>query len=409
MILNCTGAVCTLTQADDIASGAVNTFTADFTFDSDWSGLTKTAVFNNGYQTKAVLLVADSATIPWEVMADPGNLYIGCVGVTDSTTILTTNMLKVGRIVIGADTSVDPSTTPTPDVYDQIISSLAEKVEYTDIVDDLTTGGSAVPLSAEQGKVLDEYIDDLESYAKTPVATYIHSGNPEIVVSAIDVGTDTFTSAGHGLSADDTIYPILNSDAGAIYPIDVYAGGLTQTIFGYYIISDGFTTDTFKISESSGGSALDITVNANLDLTKWHFEKATVNDSFTISNLPAVKRYRIRVQGRILQKNAATAILPNSMSFTSDWLNLGSSIYTFAQPNAHGDLMNTWNSIIDFNDFLVINIQGMRCSSNTSSANTLTLLRDEFVNLNNSNTDIIAIQFYRHNPANGYKVEVYTA
>lgn len=156
MILNCAGAICTLTQADDIASGAVNTFIADFTFDSNWDGLTRTAVFNNGYQTKAVLLVADSCTIPWEVMSDPGELRIGCVGVTDSTTILTTNMLKVGRIVIGADTAADPSTTPTPDVYNQIVSLLAEKVAYIDIVDDLTTGGSAVPLSAEQGKVLQD-------------------------------------------------------------------------------------------------------------------------------------------------------------------------------------------------------------------------------------------------------------
>jgi len=161
MILNCAGAICTLTQADDIASGAVNTFTADFTFDSDWNGLTKTAVFQNRFQTIAVLLVSDSCTIPWEVMADPGNLYIGCVGVTDSTTILTTNMLKVGRIVIGADTAADPSITPTPDVYDQIVSLLAEKVEYTDIVDDLTTGGSAVPLSAEQGKALQDNKADI--------------------------------------------------------------------------------------------------------------------------------------------------------------------------------------------------------------------------------------------------------
>ena len=156
MILNCAGAVCTLIEADDIASGAVNTFTADFTFDSDWDGLTKTAVFNNRFRTIAVLLVADSATIPHEVLDTPGDLEIGCVGVTDSTTILTTNVIKVGRIAIGADLDADPSTTPTAGAFEQVISLLAEKVDIVDIVDDLTTGGSAVPLSAEQGKVLQD-------------------------------------------------------------------------------------------------------------------------------------------------------------------------------------------------------------------------------------------------------------
>jgi len=72
-------------------------------------------------------------------------------------------------------------------------------------------------------------------------------------------------------------------------------------------------------------------------------------------------------------------------------------------------VINSWNAIISFDEYLAIHIAGMRASSNTSSANILTILQSSYVNLNYSDTDIIALQFLRHTPANGYKVEVYKA
>lgn len=106
MILDCIGAVCTLTTSEPIASGAKNTFTADFTFDSAWDGLTKMAIFQNGDISEEVLLVADSGIIPSEVLASPGNLLVGVFGSLDGTKILTTNMLNVGRIEQGANVDI---------------------------------------------------------------------------------------------------------------------------------------------------------------------------------------------------------------------------------------------------------------------------------------------------------------
>jgi len=106
MVLDCEGAICTLTTAESIASGAKNTFTASFTFDSAWDGLTKTAIFQNGDINEEESLVADACTIPYEAIVSPGNLLIGIFGALNGNKILTTNMLNVGRIEQGADVDI---------------------------------------------------------------------------------------------------------------------------------------------------------------------------------------------------------------------------------------------------------------------------------------------------------------
>jgi len=106
LVLNCAGAVCTLTSADNIASGAKNIFDVSFTFDSAWDGLTRTVVFKNGNIDGEILLIADSATIPWEVLVSPGNLLVGIFGALNGNKILTTNMLNTGRIEQGADVDI---------------------------------------------------------------------------------------------------------------------------------------------------------------------------------------------------------------------------------------------------------------------------------------------------------------
>lgn len=106
MVLDCIGAVCTLITPESIASGAKNIFIASFTFDSAWNGLTKTAIFQNGDINGEESLVADACTIPYEVIASPGNLLIGVFGALDGNKILTTNMLNVGRIEQGADVDI---------------------------------------------------------------------------------------------------------------------------------------------------------------------------------------------------------------------------------------------------------------------------------------------------------------
>jgi hypothetical protein len=72
-------------------------------------------------------------------------------------------------------------------------------------------------------------------------------GSAVKTVSAIDTGTDTFTSTGHGMSNGD----LVKFHATTTLPAPIVANN------SFYVINA--TTDEFQISESSGGSAVNIT------------------------------------------------------------------------------------------------------------------------------------------------------
>lgn len=67
--------------------------------------------------------------------------------------------------------------------------------------------------------------------------------------AAVEADDDTFTNKSHGLSADDRVY---------VYPKngDALPTGLSEGTL-YYVVN--VTTDTFKVSTSSGGSSVAIT------------------------------------------------------------------------------------------------------------------------------------------------------
>jgi hypothetical protein len=119
------------------------------------------------------------------------------------------------------------------------------------------------------------------------VASVVISGNTEITMSAVDTTTDTFTSVAHGLANGDVIYPILNNDNEVNFSYAMWAGGLVKDT-RYFVVNK--TDDTFQVSITSGGGALDLTSAGNV--AKWHFEKLNTT-SVVIANLPARKRYRM--------------------------------------------------------------------------------------------------------------------
>jgi len=65
--------------------------------------------------------------------------------------------------------------------------------------------------------------------------------------------TDLITSYAHGLTTDDRIFV---SAVGG----DTLPAGLSATTL-YFVLASGLTTDAFKIATTSGGTAVDITVN----------------------------------------------------------------------------------------------------------------------------------------------------
>jgi hypothetical protein len=248
---------------------------------------------------------------------------------------------------------------------------------------------------------------DIAKYLNAPIATYTHMANTEIVISAVDTDTNTLTSAAHGLSNNDVLYPCLNYTAGNVYLPNILPGGLAKDT-PYYVVNK--SDNAFQVSLTSGGAAVDITVNASVDLTKWHFEKLPAT-GFTISNLGALTKARLRIRGRTLSTANGKYITITGMTpATTEWAKTGSTAYGSANiPNCNGDVMLDAEVTIDYTKHFSVKVEGISVQSNNTTANTITLIDAQLKNMNfraGTFTDLIFTYFY---PANGLTVEVYKA
>ena len=99
----------------------------EFTFDSQWEGLTKTAVFRAGEITKTVIDPKAGDTVPWEVLEKPCVwLSIGVYGENkDGSVVIPTTWANVCPIHVGVDPDGDPSTTPTPSIWQDMMNYIA--------------------------------------------------------------------------------------------------------------------------------------------------------------------------------------------------------------------------------------------------------------------------------------------
>ena len=116
------------------------------------------------------------------------------------------------------------------------------------------------------------------------LTTYIHSGNKEVYVTSINYATNTFTSVGHGLVNDDRLFIAMigNSAIEVVLPIRA-SMPVTSNDCGYFVINA--TADTFSLSITSGGSAIPLYNKAGIDLSKWRFEKSSINKVFDFTNI----------------------------------------------------------------------------------------------------------------------------
>lgn len=241
-----------------------------------------------------------------------------------------------------------------------------------------------------------------------PIATYTHTINKEVAISAVDVDTDTFTSVSHGLAAGDRLYPMLNVDSGIVYLPDILTGGITKNT-AHYVIADGLTEDAFKLSATSGGAAINLTANANQDLTKWHFEIQN-GSVFQITNLPPSYRYKVKICGRCMGGWGQGYVLPNSLGQEQVYLvGVDTAFSRYSNTLASGDVFLDLLSEIDFTDNLFLRYTGMSVKSNTTSANASSVIDIKCCTLKYRSTLITAINLTSFPFANGAVVEVYRA
>lgn len=250
--------------------------------------------------------------------------------------------------------------------------------------------------------------DNLQ-YTSKPVAVYTHATNKEIYITATDTSAYTFTSVAHGLVNGNKVCPTLNWGSSCLYPPLVMQTPIL--IFGgvYYVVNA--TANTFQLSLTSGGAAIVLTTNATLDLTQWHFEQCP--EQITISNLPAWKKYRVRVKGKSLQLGISY-LQPNNLSVAQNAIASGSTAFNYPQININGSIWESFYVDINWEKILLMRVIGENYSNNTTGANTTGFVTKSWIFPSAQLTqDITSLVFYKANEssqaafANGTIVEVY--
>lgn len=138
-----------------LTAGSQNVNTVEFRFSEAWDGLAKTATFKTSKKTISVLLGTNTTKIPWEVLAEAGEiLAVGVFGVSGETLVLPTVWGILGKVMDAAHLG-DEEKEPTPDVYQKILDelNLLEKPTWDAVRDKpfSTLGGG---LSVDENGVL---------------------------------------------------------------------------------------------------------------------------------------------------------------------------------------------------------------------------------------------------------------
>lgn len=115
--------VLTVRQREPVTSGSVNVCQVQFEFSEDWEGLTKTAVFEAGGESRSVLLDGSGlCAIPWEVLAVPKReLRAGVYGARGGDMVLPTVWANLGVILEGAAPAGE-LYPPTPELWEQALA-----------------------------------------------------------------------------------------------------------------------------------------------------------------------------------------------------------------------------------------------------------------------------------------------
>lgn len=118
-----------------IASGDMNSVLLHVEFDPIWDRFTKSAVFfTSSDETVYEMILTDGeCTVPHEVLAESGTLFIGVRGVSAENSAIKTSTLVKYKVDAGAPVGDGTTVDPTPDVYQQIMERL----------NTLETGGSS--------------------------------------------------------------------------------------------------------------------------------------------------------------------------------------------------------------------------------------------------------------------------
>lgn len=230
-----------------------------------------------------------------------------------------------------------------------------------------------------------------------PIATYTYTGNREVVISAVDIETNTFTSVGHQLNNGDKVCITFNEMvSGAddkINPIKYYPGNINHDV--YYVINK--TDDTFQLSTEIDGTAVDLTEQETMDLSKIHLEVASIS-AISIANLPRKEKIRAVVYFKLALRNPRGIIfIPSNFASNKQYINadrtttdLTYSGYIGPETGCYGYVEAVFGNVNghDFGDF-----SGVAAKLISSSDMSILKTKTSLLNIYKTNNIITGINF----------------
>ena len=127
--------------------------TVQLSFSPEWEALSKTAVFRANGRTMDCVRIQERATVPWELLKNPGcRLWVGVYGTNEDGTVqIPTAWADLGVIVPGADPSGDESAAPSLPVWEQLSGEMEAALDEIIRYQSLLINGDIVPVHTAKG------------------------------------------------------------------------------------------------------------------------------------------------------------------------------------------------------------------------------------------------------------------
>lgn len=121
-----------ISEREPLFAGTAYTNRIELSFSEEWAGLLKQIDFTNktSGESRRISAQAEVCTVPWEVLKVEGDVSCCVRGIgADGKLKMRTNEANLGTVLGSAQDDVPGSTSPTPEVCDELAAKIGEPTE----------------------------------------------------------------------------------------------------------------------------------------------------------------------------------------------------------------------------------------------------------------------------------------